>query len=270
MDVNKIGLNDLHQMNALSNQVDYQMKDFGLGYPSSSSDSTDDEQSEPYSMGARSKKGRKIKSGIEAKASDKVKRAQLYPHSTLQYEYLAKGANFWDLDFRALVAGEMEIITHPGISEEERMGRCHLLKKIAYYHPIYEWNALLNLYAAVLRRIELGQATWVTILDNCHEIEIPILARHLKPQKGDKAGAKSGGGSGQNGKLQNLKADDRTWFCSLWNRGTCNRPDSHPGKRGKFQVVFKHIRAQCWLTDQVPRAHTESDPSCPQKVQRQA
>ena len=80
------------------------------------------------------KKHRTKKSGINAKASDRVKHPQKWPHSHLQFEFVNKQVKYDELDFKLFVAGELEIISDPELSSSERLGRLTLLKKLVYYY----------------------------------------------------------------------------------------------------------------------------------------
>ena len=44
------------------------------------------------------------------KATDKIKKPQIWPHSLLQFEFVAEQVSFKNLDFKLFVAGEMEIL----------------------------------------------------------------------------------------------------------------------------------------------------------------
>ena len=122
------------------------------------------------------KQRKTLKSGIQSKPSDRVKKPLLWPHSALQYEYVNDAVKFHDLDLKLFTAGELEIITSGEISEQEKSGRLNLLKKTTYYSNIYNWKGLLPFNAAWLRKIELGQKTW---RDDPACIEVPILSQHV-------------------------------------------------------------------------------------------
>lgn len=84
-------------------------------------ESTDEEE---VPVAARSLKGKsRIKSGLERRALDYVVNPQIWPHMKLQYEYCGKDINFSDLNFRMLIAGELEIISDSNLSGTERAGR---------------------------------------------------------------------------------------------------------------------------------------------------
>ena len=85
----------------------------------------------------KNKRHPKKKSGIKAKASDKVKAPQKWPHAHLQYEFVNKEMKFDDLDYRLFIAGELEIISESSLSSVEKQGRINLLKKIIYYSSTY-------------------------------------------------------------------------------------------------------------------------------------
>lgn len=126
---------------------------------SSSSSGSSEESCHSKSKKKNSKKS-SFKSGIRARASDKVKDPKIWPHISLQFEFVNNKLEFKDLEYRLFVAGELEIITRPHIHKSERNGRLAMLKKISYLNGLYEWKVCLDLYAAWLRSIELGLRSW--------------------------------------------------------------------------------------------------------------
>lgn len=227
----------------------------------SSSESTDDEYASAVSTNSKSKKNKKHKSkkhkkksGISAKASDKVKTPQKWPHAHLQYEYVNKHVKFDELDFKLFIAGELEIISEEGISKAERSGRISMLKKIVYYSNTYDFKGLKSFYAAWLREIELGKKTWV---DDPQQIESAILSKHLRWQKSSfLANKKDSSHKGNN-------SDEKLWFCSLYQRNKCANKASHMVViKGKMRMA-QHICATCWLKDKAKLAHPECSSSCP-------
>jgi hypothetical protein len=64
--------------------------------------------------------------------------------------------------------------------DKEKTGRLRLLTQISYYYELYDWKALLQLYAAWIRRIESGQNKWS---DNSVDIETPLLASFVRPKQ---------------------------------------------------------------------------------------
>ncbi|CAG2245708.1 unnamed protein product [Mytilus edulis] len=81
-------------------------------------------------------------------------------------------------------AGEMEIIVSCK-SDKEKNGRLTLLKKISYYYELYDWKALLQFYAAWIRRVESGQNKWS---DDTADIETPLLASSVRSRQNRTAG----------------------------------------------------------------------------------
>ena len=102
---------------------------------------SDSSDSEKHSK--EKKKKRKTKSGMSKKATDKVKRPQVWSQAMLQYEFVSEHISFSNLTFRMFVAGELELLTSK-ISKVEYQGRMGLLKKIVYYSSLYEWKHLLK------------------------------------------------------------------------------------------------------------------------------
>lgn len=227
----------------------------------SSSESTEDEYASAVSTNSKSKKSKKQKSkkhkkksGISAKASDKVKTPQKWPHAHLQYEYVNKYVKFDELDFKLFIAGELEIISEEGISKAERSGRISMLKEIVNYSNTYDFKGLKSFYAAWLREIQLGKKTWV---DDPQQIESAILSKHLRWQKSSfLTNKKDSTHKGNNN-------DEKLWFCSLYQRNKCANKASHMVViKGKMRMA-QHICATCWLKDKAKLAHPECSSSCP-------
>ena len=114
------------------------MKKLGLSLDdseTSDNSSTSYFESEESDSGKKKKKDnkKKLKSGINAKASDRVKFPQRWPKAYLQFEFVNKQIKFDDLDFKQFVAGELEIMGEEDLSQTEKAGRLNLLKKIVYY-----------------------------------------------------------------------------------------------------------------------------------------
>ena len=221
---------------------------------SSSSLSSSDDESTDSECRSKSKKKtkKKLKSGINAKASDKVKFPQEWPHAHLQYEHVDKQMKFKELTFRLFVAGELEIISGEDLTTEEKQGRLKLLKKIVYYSSTYEFEGLKAYYAAWLRDIELGLRKWS---DDPHEIESAILTKHLLKSKSQPF--KKGNMQGAN---QNT---DRVWFCSLYQRNKCSHKSSHLQVIKGKQRMATHICATCWQKDKKKLEHPECSSACP-------
>ena len=93
----------------------------------------------------------KKKSGLAVSSKQKTKYPQECPQSKLQLEFANKKIKFDDLKFHQFVAGELEIILSCK-NEKEKQGRLQLLKKLSYYYELYEWKALLQFYAAWIKR----------------------------------------------------------------------------------------------------------------------
>ncbi len=113
----KITISDLRSDEALRKSVLKQMKGFGLvsEHDSDSSSSLDSdsgrtEGSSNSDISGRSKLSKKKlkkrkKSGIEAKASDRVRFPQRWPHASLQFEFVNKAIKFDSLDLKLFVRG---------------------------------------------------------------------------------------------------------------------------------------------------------------------
>ena len=223
---------------------------------SSSSESDSDSDSASSSTeNCKSKKSKAKKSGIVSKPTDKVKNPQSFPHNYLQFEYVNKDLKFKQLNFKQLVAGELEIISHFCKNEAENEGRLKLLQKISYYASVYQWSSILDFYAAWLRQIEIGKKSWK---DDPQVLESAILSGNFLPSDfrvSSKTSVKS----------QNSKPN--IWFCYKFQRNKCEEKMSpHSATiRGAVKTVH-HICATCLQKDGTQKDHPECSDKCPNKT----
>ena len=227
---------------------------------SSSSESYFDSSDESVSDSKKKKqkhkkKKKKKKSGINAKASDRVRNPQKWPHSHLQFEYVNKQVKYDELDFKLFVAGELEIISDPELSSAERSGRLTLLKKIVYYYSTYEFKGLKAFYAAWVREIEMGKKKWS---DDSAQIETAILSKYVMKTSKFRASQSSA-----TRKPDAQGSEDKIWFCQAYQRNKCPHKATHTDTfRGKLKLA-QHICATCWQKDKQKLGHPECSSSCP-------
>ena len=269
----EININTLRQDEDLRKIVRKELEAFGLSSnqgsintsstQSSSSSSSSSEERKKSKSRDKKKKKHKLKSGITAKASDRVKHPQKWPQAHLQYEHVSKQIQFKDLDFKLFIAGELEIISEDGLPESERIGRTKLLKKIVYFSNTYDFEGLKEFYAAWVREIEMGLKTW---LDSTHELESAVLSKHVKPHKyfANKTSFKKD--TRPSSKSNPSSDDEKIWFCSLYQKNKCsNRANHMVVYKGKMRMAM-HICATCWLKDKQKLEHPESSTACPHAI----
>ena len=105
----------------------------------------------------KKKKKGKILSGIFAKASNThIVKSVLHAHAMVDPEEVSAGdMTLSELPFHLLVAGELETVLS-NILPEEQWSRLHVLKKLAYKCQYLKQDAILDSYAAFLRKVERG------------------------------------------------------------------------------------------------------------------
>lgn len=229
------------------------------GRPSSSSDTgSDASHSRRQSPRSRGKDYSRSynKSGLTKIATDRVNHPQTWPHMALHFEFgLNKEKRFFDLDLRTFVAGELEIINNISKSKTEKAGRNKLLQSLLYLAGSYEWSAILNVYAAVLGRIERGLENWG---GNFSQLTQMVLTQE---------GNKRLFGKGPKSKFDQPRGGppNKEWiyFCSKFQRNACPELSDHQGTFKGKPVRFFHICAKCWQRDQIKKPHPESSPECP-------
>lgn len=264
-----INIQDLRNDDKLRKMVRKELVNLGLESDGGSSSSASEtaESSSNSSSGTSSssdskshkkhkkKKSNKKKSGISAKASDKVKYPQKWPHSHLQFEYVNKQVKYDELDFKLFIAGELEIISEESLPRSERKGRLNLLKKIVYYSNTYDFKGLKSFYAAWLREIELGKKSWT---DDSQQIESAILTKHIRPHKPQQSKKES-----YTDKKAKASSEEKIWFCSAYQRNKCTFRANHMVVvKGQMRMAT-HICATCWQRDKNKLEHPECSSSCP-------
>ena len=259
-EIDELTIQQLRADDKLRHKVQKELKKHGLLSDMSSSSSSESSSSEDSSSENEKKKKKKHKhkkkSGIKAKASDKVRHPQKWPHAHLQYEHVNKQVKYDELDFKLFIAGELEIISEDGISSTERQGRLKLLKKIVYFYATYEFKGLKAFYAAWLREIELGKKSWA---DDSQLIESAILTKYILKGSASKSLAHKSGGKAA-GKQSD---EDRTWFCSSYQRNKCAKKSNHLDTINGRMRLQSHICATCWLKDKAKLEHPECSSACP-------
>ena len=140
------------------------------------------------------------------------------------------------------------------MSETERKGRLDLLQKIIYFSNTYEFNGLKAYYAAWLREIELGKKNWS---DDPQQIETAILSKYLLKNKGFSGFSKKDTSS------KTDSNDDKTWFCSDYQRNKCKHKSGHLRVHNGKQKLASHICATRWLKDKKKLEHPECSSRCP-------
>ena len=189
-----------------------------------------------------------------ARSKDRVQKPQWWPHAALRGEFVTRDVAFSDLDFRLFVAGELEIVTTCKASVEQRIGRLQLLKQLAYLLGGYSWETLRGVYASIVSQIEQNNLKWSQWdTEFLPQIQWALVRA---PSNAKKA-------SQSKNTTATKSAEEGTWFCREYNKGTCDKGDSHSGSHKGRKVTVSHICAKCWLTDHVKNKHSERDSSCP-------
>jgi hypothetical protein len=199
-----------------------------------------------------STRGKKPQSGRNEKVDSGVVRAVVWPHTRLEARFCAGNSTFDSIDFALLVAGEAAIIADSSIPTEEAYARLKLLKFCAYYSKSYDWGTVRDLYGAALVAIERGTA-WRDL--NYSELAATVLFLPSRPS----------------GTSRNAYGRDRnapTFFCSAFNRGSCQHNGGHLGRVNGKDRWLDHICAACFLANKEVKKHSENSNSCPRRNRR--
>ena len=190
---------------------------------------------------------RPVKSGLVARSTDQVRFPQTWPHVALQDDLFNQGVEFKDLDFRLFVAGELEIITSPDISDRERSGRLQLLKQLTYLNGVHQWEILRNIYLSVVRKIELGSLHWGSGF--MHDIQW-VLTKHTVTQPAR---------PGRTPKTASSTNDNRNLYCLEYNKGKCTFREGHYSNISGKQEWVKHFCSSCYRKRGIIAEHPRTD-----------
>ena len=151
------------------------------------------------------------------------------------------------------MAGELEILSSvDAIGLGEREGRMRLLKRVVYLSGSYDWLTARALYAAVMRKIELGLLGWG---DSFSQLEQTVVLRPIKPS------VISQGKKGSAQVFRNAKPS--VLFCANFQFRGCELKEPHSATINGRSVSVHHICAECWSKDRKKLSHPQSDKSCP-------
>lgn len=245
---------------------------------SGSSTSTDSSVSEAeYKRRAHRKKSRKgkkrgksIKSGVKAKAHKiRLKTSELCAQAVLDEEHYPGNYELDELSFDQLVAGELEICTMTDISKQEKNSRLNILKLLAYFANSLPQSAILDVYKAVILKVEKGLFAWSSELVSKVESMLDRAVSRMRTSKGTKSDStnKENGENAKNKKELGIltKQGEKIIYCLDYNRGQCDKTSSHKGKFAGKEVVKQHVCKVCLATDKEQRSHKEGDEVCPNK-----
>lgn len=261
-------INNLLDLNNFQGYGEWEDVDSDDSLPQDDSNLTSDSDSESttssdsstrshrrYRKGRSAKRG---KSGIEAKAASRVKDRQMWAHSALQGEFATAETKFNDLSFAKLVAGELEIIDAKLTGSPEVKGRLSLLKNLAYNKANdIETSVVRSMYAAVLRKIELGQSTWRSDFTmTMHQVLVGKMAKVKLGGQAKRATSKKDFGNKK-------KDNNKLYFCKAFQKNACDVTDTpHKGEVRGQEVQVHHICAKCYLKDREVLGHPESSSAC--------
>lgn len=220
------------------------------------------------------KRGKPIKSGVKAKAHKiRLKTSELCAQAVLDEEYCPGTHSLEDLSFDQLVAGELEICTMTDIPKKEKMARLKILKLLAYFASLVPQKVLLEIYKAVILKIEKGIFTWSAeivektenMLDRAVSKNKSESQKETETQRSNKLPDKNKDKARKEPGIQ-LKNGDRVVYCADFNKNKCDKDNSHEGKFGGKEVIKLHVCRNCLIMDREKRSHPETDEKCPNKA----
>lgn len=269
-----VGKKNLRDKSVLSSDTEDSSSDSSSSSNSSSSDESStsygDKKSNRRSK-HKHKKGKPIKSGVKAKAHKiRLKTSELCAQAVLDEEYCPGTHTLDSLSFDQLVAGELEICTMKDLSKKEKNARLQILKLLAYFANILPQSALIDVYKAVILKIEKGLFIWSSeIVEKAENMLDRAVSKHkmqreIETQKITRTTDKMKEKPKKEFGIQ-LKNGDKIVYCADFNKNKCDKDSNHEGKFSGRDVTKFHVCRTCLVIDKEKRFHPETDEKCPNK-----
>ena len=197
---------------------------------------------------------KKIVSGKCTKPDETdIKIVVKYAHEKLDPKHVTH-RKFETLNFCQLVAGELELIARPNISEGERMARVHIAKTICYHKQYLSDFELREGYDQLLKRVKTGAKAWSKKLGeqlhNFYDYRAMALMREKIQNNKTKITTAQGKESGDKVEKKSIQVKEKEGeefkivkpvFCMEYNQGTCKYDDTHEGYFGGKKTWKWHI-----------------------------
>ena len=204
-------------------------------------------------------------SGIKDKCSEVVVNKHLYPHATLQQEFLW-GWDGNDIEYKDLTFGLLLDLTN----KQECRQRLDILRLTAYRSQYVKWQTLVHLYTAIIRKIQWGLAIWDSNFD---KVEKMVLENPGQADWGSQLSMRKGTSGNENKPSGPLRRGDAastanrgTCWCRKFQLGTCSKSAPHTKNIRGREMMVKHLCAKCFQKDGAEQAHSDRDPVCPHAV----
>lgn len=192
----------------------------------------------------------------------------------LDEEHYPGNYDLENLTFDQLVAGELEICTMVDISKREQSVRLKNLKLLAYFAQLLPQNSLLEVYKAIILKVEKGQYSWSEELTLKVEnmLDRAVSKNNAKRESERKVERDSGNKAGEKTDKKSkkeigiaLKNGEKIVYCADFNKGKCDKESSHEGKFSGRDVFKHHVCRNCLVIEKEKRTHSEMDDNCSNK-----
>lgn len=194
--------------------------------------------------------------------------------AVLDEEYCPGSHTLDNLSFEQLVAGELEICTMTDISKQEKNARLRILKLLAYYASILQQSTLIDVYKAVILKVEKGIFTWSSqIVEKAENMLDRSVSKNKVQKDQDSLKEHKTTDRTEHNKDRNkkepgiiIKNGEKIVYCADFNKNKCDKQNSHEGRFGGKDVIKAHVCRKCLVTDKEKQFHPETDDSCPNKM----
>ena len=164
------------------------------------------------------------------------------------------------------MAGELELICRPNISEDEKQARLLIAKTIAYHKLYVTDEELRKGYDSVMKSVEQEAEAWspklADELNKFYEFRANAVLREKLEKGAEKltgSGVKKTEEGGQGGESKEDGEDtEKMIYCMDFNKGICQYNKSHMGKWRSKKVMKYHMCRICLKNNDVAN-HSERE-----------
>lgn len=151
----------------------------------------------------------------------------------------------------------------------EKNTRLMILKLLAYFANWLPQKKLLDIYKAVILKVEKGIFKWSAELIPKVESMLDRAVSTNRFKKEEPRGNEKENTERKEKYKKELgiitKTGERVVYCLEFNKNKCERESSHEGKFAGKEVFKLHVCRACLSSDKEKRFHPEGDDKCPNK-----
>ena len=191
----------------------------------------------------------KLKSG-KCAIPDKVdiKKVVKFPHERLDSRHVQTKV-FDKLPFNLLIAGEMETISAPNITEQEAKARVEIAKTMCYHKNYLDDGEIRNGYDDIMKQVEQGAESWgprlASKLHDYYVFRANVNLRTKMEEENYTKVERKQSKTERKEETENKGETERIVYCQDYNKKTCIHTDHHKGRFMGKKTTKWHLCSKC-------------------------